>query len=72
MSRQPKETQNSKLNNAFRKELQTLVKHKLDEINHYISGCDSPFSYLQIADTQEKLREIAEILGIEEQGGYKW
>ena len=68
MSRSPKETQDSKLNSAFRKELKTCVKHKLDEINHYISGCDSPFSYLQIADTQEKLCEIADILGISEQG----
>jgi predicted butyrate kinase (DUF1464 family) len=64
MSRSPKETLDSKLNNAFRKELQTYVKHNLDEINHYIAGCDSPFTYLQIADVQEKLREIAEILGI--------
>lgn len=28
------------------------------------AGCNSPFGYLQIADVQEKLCEIADILGI--------
>ena len=34
----------------FAIELKQLVHQKCVEINHYVSGCDSPFSYLQIAD----------------------
>lgn len=48
----------------FRKELQTIVSYKLNEINHYVSGCDSPFTYAQISGVQEHLLEIADILGI--------
>lgn len=50
--------------NKFREELKSLVGQKLDEINHYIAGCDSPFGYLQIAIVQEKMCEIEGILGI--------
>lgn len=49
---------------SFRKEVKIIVKHKLDEINHYIAGCDSPFSYMQVRDVQEHMVEIAEALGI--------
>ena len=49
---------------TFRNELQQAVKHHCDCINHYIAGCDSPFTYMQIRDVQEELIEIYEILGI--------
>lgn len=52
----------------FADELRLIIKHKLDEINHYLAGCDSPFTYFQIGEVQEKLSEIAEILGIKQEG----
>ena len=36
----------------FATELKQLVHQKCAEINHYVSGCNSPFNYLQIADVQ--------------------
>lgn len=48
----------------FAIELKQLIHQKCVEINHYVSGCDSPFSYLQIADVQESLREIENTLNI--------
>lgn len=48
----------------FATEIKQLVHQKCVEINHYVSGCDSPFSYLQIADVQESLREIENTLNI--------
>lgn len=48
----------------FATELKQLVHQKCIEINHYVSGCNSPFSYLQIADVQESLREIENTLNI--------
>ena len=48
----------------FATELKQLVHQKCVEINHYVSGCDSPFSYLQVADVQESLREIENTLNI--------
>ena len=48
----------------FATELKQLVHQKCAEINHYVSGCNSPFSYLQIADVQESLREIENTLNI--------
>ena len=48
----------------FATELKQLVHQKCVEINHYVSGCNSPFSYLQIADVQESLREIENTLNI--------
>ena len=48
----------------FATELKELVHQKCAEINHYVSGCNSPFSYLQIADVQESLREIENTLNI--------
>ena len=48
----------------FAIELKQLVHQKCVEINHYVSGCDSPFSYMQIADVQESLREIENTLNI--------
>ena len=50
---------------SFRNELKKLIHQKCCEINHYVAGCDSPFSYFQISDVQEHLRGIDEILGIE-------
>ena len=44
--------------------LKQLVHQKCVEINHYVSGCDSPFSYSQVADVQESLREIENTLNI--------
>lgn len=55
---------------AFKAELQRLVYQKCIEINHYISGCDSPFSYTQIREVQESLNGIEEVLGINKE--YKW
>ena len=54
----------NKLTADFREELQITIKHKLDEINHYVSGCDSPFTYQQIGMVQEYLNNIADELGI--------
>lgn len=48
----------------FATELKQLVHQKCAEINHYVSGCNSPFSYLQIADVQESLRKIENTLNI--------
>ena len=48
----------------FTTELKQLVHQKCVEINHYVSGCNSPFSYLQIAYVQESLREIENTLNI--------
>ena len=48
----------------FATELKQLVHQKCAEINHYVSGCNSPFSYLQIADVQESLRDIENTLNI--------
>ena len=48
----------------FATELKQLVHQKCVEINHYVSGCDSPFSYTPIADVQEDLREIETTLNI--------
>ena len=52
----------------FAIELKQLVRQKCVEINHYVSGCNSPFSYLQIADVQESLREIENTLNIKVKG----
>lgn len=48
----------------FAIEIKQLVHQKCIEIDHYVSGCNSPFSYLQIADVQESLREIENTLNI--------
>ena len=48
----------------FATELKQLVRQRCAEINHYVSGCNSPFSYLQIADVQESLRDIENTLNI--------
>ena len=48
----------------FATELKQLVHQKCVEINHYVSGCNSPFSYLQIADVQESLSDIENTLNI--------
>ena len=52
----------------FATEIKQLVHQKCIEINHYVSGCNSPFSYLQIADVQESLREIENTLNIKIKG----
>lgn len=49
----------------FKDELKTLVAKRLDEINHFISGCNSPFSYLQIREVQELMCDIRTTLGID-------
>ena len=48
----------------FAIELKQMVHQKCEEINHYVSGCNSPFSYMQIYDVQEHLRGIEEVLNI--------
>ena len=48
----------------FATELKQLVHQKCVEINHYVTGCNSPFSYLQIAYVQESLRDIENTLNI--------
>ena len=57
-------TESETIREKFAIELKQLVHQKCVEINHYVSGCDSPFSYLQIADVQESLREIENTLNI--------
>lgn len=62
------EPENKALTDAkehFRNECKELVKFHCHCINQFVAGVDSPFGYLQIADVQEKLREIEDILGIE-------
>ena len=49
----------------FKGEIKTLVAKRLDEINHFISGCDSPFTYSQIREVQELMCDIRTTLGIE-------
>ena len=48
----------------FAIERKQIVHKKCVENNHYVSSCDSPFSYMQIADVQESLREIENTLNI--------
>lgn len=55
----------NELTENFKKELQITVRHKLNEINHYVSGCDSPFTYHQVGMVQEFLLRIAQELGID-------
>ena len=50
---------------SFRQELKRAVNQKLKEINHYIAGCDSPFSYIQIREAQDLMNDIREVLEIE-------
>lgn len=59
-----KESEAIREKRKFTIELKQLVHQKCAEINHCVSGCDSPFSYLQIADVQESLREIENTLNI--------
>ena len=63
-----KESEIEKERRLFRNELRGLIRLCLDKINHYISGVDSPFSYMQIQDVQESLREIGEVIGKKEDG----
>ena len=63
----PKKVDKTEITISKRKfaiELKQLVHQKCVEINHYVSGCDSPFSYSQVADVQESLREIENTLNI--------
>ena len=64
MARQKKETITGTEREKFREELQDHIKEKLDQINHYVSGCNSPFTYSQISIVHDNLREICEVLGI--------
>ena len=59
-----KESETIREKRKFAIELKQLVHQKCVEINHYVSGCDSPFSYTQVADVQESLREIENTLNI--------
>ena len=59
-----KESEAIREKRKFAIELKQLVHQKCVEINHYVSGCDSPFSYLQIADVQESLMKIEITLNI--------
>lgn len=49
---------------SFKEELKKIVYLKCAEINHYVSGTDSPFEYTQIREVQEFLAEIEKTLGI--------
>ena len=51
----------------FADEIKKLVSQKCDEINHYIAGCTSPFTYIQIREVQNNLCEICDVLGIKEE-----
>lgn len=68
-SKEPQLTISQKMKKQFREEIREIVKQKLSEINHYVAGCDSPFGYLTVREVQEKMCEIAEILGIEYKDG---
>lgn len=59
----------TKVKAKFKEELQKIVQQKCCEINHYVSGCDSPFSYTQIREVQENLGEIEKNLGIKNISG---
>lgn len=58
----------SKAKKSFYNQLKALVEEKCDEINHLVSGCNSPFSYLRIAVIQENLANILEALGVDNEG----
>ena len=60
------------LEENFKKELQITVGHKLNEINHFVSGCNSPFTYQQIGMVQDYLVNIAETLGIKFEDFLLW
>jgi hypothetical protein len=47
--------------------LRPLISKRLDEINHLISGCDSPFGYVTVRECQELMNLIRQNLGL----GYK-
>ena len=53
------------LDTKFKDELKIIIAKRLDEINHFIAGCDSPFSYAQIREAQELMCEIRSTLEIE-------
>lgn len=55
------------IQDAFRQELRQLICQKLDQINHYISGVNSPFGTVQIMEVQNALFEIRDILGEKEE-----
>ena len=59
-----KESETRREKRKFAIELKQFGHQKCVEINHYVSGCGSPFSYMQIADVQESLREIENTLNI--------
>ena len=59
-----KESETIREKRKFAIELKQLVHKKCVEINHYVRCCDSQFSYTQIADVQENLREIENTLNI--------
>lgn len=62
-----KQSKKKTAKDEFREELKGLISQKLSEINHYVAGCDSPFSYSQISDVQESLCEIEVTLGIRQE-----
>ncbi len=51
----------------FNEDLKRIIKKRLDEINHCVAGCSSPFQYADIAEVQEHLNAIEGILGIKEE-----
>lgn len=50
----------------FKEEIKGLISTKLDQINHYVSGVNSPFTYQQIRNVQEYLCDIRSEIGIQE------
>lgn len=52
------------LKEKFRDEIRNLVRQKLNEVNHYVAGYDSPFTWSQIANVQAQLDGIEKELGI--------
>lgn len=55
------------IQDAFWQELRQLIGQKLDQINHYISGVNSPFGTVQIMEVQNALFEIRDILWMKEE-----
>lgn len=50
----------------FKIKINKLIHECLNQINHLVAGCDSPYSVSQIQNVQEALREIEEILDIKQ------
>lgn len=51
-------------NEQYARVLRPLISKRLNEINHLIAGCDSPFGYVAVRECQELMNLIRQHLGI--------